>query len=104
MLNAAPPRAGIPIPEAKRTFEPETANLFPFSWGSKGDILFPRKENIPLHRSPCTAQEGTNAALSRCHIFYSALGSFAAGFISSAQMTIARIVFGSMYVPLYSME
>ena len=36
--------------------------------------------------------------------FYSALGSFAAGFISSAQMMIARIVFGSIYVPLYSME
>ena len=24
----------------------------PFSWGSKGDILFPRKENIPLNRVP----------------------------------------------------
>jgi hypothetical protein len=33
-------------------FELETANLIPFSWGSKGDILFPRKENIPLNRVP----------------------------------------------------
>ena len=30
------------------------------------------------------------------YFFYSALGSFAAGFISNAQMTIARIVFGSI--------
>ena len=38
------------------------------------------------------------------YFFYSALGSFAAGFISNTQMTIARIVFGSIYVPLYSTE
>ena len=45
-------------------FKIETANvrgrggrpLVPFSWGSKGDILFPRKVNIPLNRVPCTAQ------------------------------------------------
>ena len=30
MLNAAPPRAGIPIPEAKGLFKPETANLNAF--------------------------------------------------------------------------
>ena len=48
--------AGSCIPEAKSPFEPETANLTPFSWGSKGDILFPRKENIPLNRVPCTVQ------------------------------------------------
>ena len=48
--------AGSCIPEAKSPFEPETANLIPFSWGSKGDILFPRKENIPLNRVPCTVQ------------------------------------------------
>ena len=47
--------AGSCIPEAKSPFEPETANQIPFSWGSKGDILFPRKENIPLNRSPCAA-------------------------------------------------
>ena len=32
-LNAATPRAGISIPEAKRSFEIETANLKPFSCG-----------------------------------------------------------------------
>ena len=48
--------AGSCIPEAKSPFEPETAGQIPFSWGSKGDILFPRKENIPLNRFPlnCT--------------------------------------------------
>ena len=48
--------AGSCIPEAKSPFEPETAGQIPFSWGSKGDILFPRKENIPLIRIPCTVQ------------------------------------------------
>ena len=33
MLNAATPRAGIPTPEAQRSFEIETANQKPFSWG-----------------------------------------------------------------------
>ena len=32
-LNAATLRASISIPEAKRPFEIETANLKPFSWG-----------------------------------------------------------------------
>ena len=32
-LNAATLRAGISIPEAKRSFEIEIANLKPFSWG-----------------------------------------------------------------------
>ena len=32
-LNAATLRASISIPEAKRSFEIETANLKPFSWG-----------------------------------------------------------------------
>ena len=77
-----------------------------FLWeGVRGGVsLFQKEIPLPLYL-PCAAQ-GTNAALSRCHIifFYSALGSFAAGFISSAQMTIARIVFGSIYVPLYSTE
>ena len=67
-------------------------------------ISFSKRDTPPLLSHPCAAQ-GTNAALSRCHIiFYSALGSFAAGFISNAQMMIARIVFGSIYVPLYSTE
>ena len=69
--NAAPPRAGILIPEVPRSFEPETANQIPFSWGSKGDILFPWKENIPLNRPPARCRE--NPALSGdfdslCHI------------------------------------
>ena len=42
--NAAKPRAGIPIPEGKRSFKPETANQKPFSWGSKGAILFCERE------------------------------------------------------------
>ena len=46
-LNAATPRAGISIPEVSRSFKPETANLTPFSWGSKGDILF-REREYPL--------------------------------------------------------
>ena len=31
--NAATPHAGNCIPEAQRSFKPETANLKPFSWG-----------------------------------------------------------------------
>ena len=104
MLNAAPPRAGKCNLQAPQLFKLLTCNVKTFLLGDlKGDILFCEREYPPLS-VPCAAQ-GTNAALSRCHIiFYSALGSFSAGFISSAQMTIARIVFGSMYVPLYSTE
>ena len=52
-------------------FELQTANLIPFSWGSKGDILFPWKENIPLNRPPARCRG--NPALSGdfdslCHI------------------------------------
>ena len=36
----------------------------PFSWGSKGDILFPWKENIPLNRPPARCRG--NPALSTC--------------------------------------
>ena len=53
--------AGSCIPEAKSPFGPETANQIPFSWGSKGDILFPRKENIPLNRSPARRREKSAA-------------------------------------------
>ena len=42
--------AGSCIPEAKSPFEPETANLIPFSWGSKGDILFREREYPPFTR------------------------------------------------------
>ena len=51
--NAATPRAGILIPEAQKSFEPETANQKPFSWGSKGAILFCERE-WPL--CPCRPQ------------------------------------------------
>ena len=51
-FNAAMPRAGIPIPEAQRPFEPETANLKPFSRGIKRGILSFVKESIPLLFAP----------------------------------------------------
>ena len=44
------------IRQALQFFELLACNVGPFSWGSKGDILFPRKENIPLIRIPCTVQ------------------------------------------------
>ena len=47
------------IAQRVQLFKIETANVrgrgaepLAFSWGSKGDILFPRKENIPLNRVP----------------------------------------------------
>ena len=55
-LNAAPPRYGQCNRQALQLFELLACNVGPFSWGSKGDILFPRKENIPLIRIPCTVQ------------------------------------------------
>ena len=45
MLNAALPRAGIPIPEAKGLFKPETANLTPFFWTVTPPVFFLGKEN-----------------------------------------------------------
>ena len=48
MLNAATPRAGIPTPEAQRSFEIETANQKPFSWGIKRGPFSFVKENGPL--------------------------------------------------------
>ena len=33
------------------------AMRIPFSWGSKGDILFPWKENIPLNRVPARCRD-----------------------------------------------
>ena len=47
-LNAATLRASISIPEAKRSFEIETANLKPFSWGIKRGPFSFVKENGPL--------------------------------------------------------
>ena len=43
--NAALPRAGIPIPEAKGLFKPETANLTPFFWTVTPPVFFLGKEN-----------------------------------------------------------
>ena len=45
MLNAASPRAGILIPEAKGLFKPETANLTPFFWTVTPPVFFLGKEN-----------------------------------------------------------
>ena len=47
-LNAATLRASISIPEAKRSFEIETANLKPFSWGIERGLFSFTKENSPL--------------------------------------------------------
>ncbi|MEE0541348.1 MAG: hypothetical protein UC755_01275, partial [Oscillospiraceae bacterium] len=54
--NAAAPRCGQCNRQALKFFELLACNVGPFSWGSKGDILFPRKENIPLIRIPCMVQ------------------------------------------------
>ena len=59
---------------------------------------------IGKHRTSARRREQMQRCRAAILFFYSALGSFAAGFISNTQMTIARIVFGSMYVPLYSTE
>ena len=53
-LNAATPRAGISIPEASRSFEPETANLS-LSLGVPKGIFSFAKENIPFVPHPCAA-------------------------------------------------
>ena len=63
---------------------------------SKSNRLVVVKENIPLYPSPARRREQMQRCRAAILFFYSALGSFAAGFISNAQMTIARIVFGSM--------
>ena len=83
MLNAAAPRAGISIPEASRSFEPETANLS-LSLGVPKGIFSFAKENIPFdsaartpHIPPRSARKATapprerkkEAALSGCHFF-----------------------------------
>ena len=59
----AKPCTPHPIAQRVQFFKPKTANvrgrggrpLVSFSWGCKGDILFPRKENIPLYSIPCTS-------------------------------------------------
>ena len=69
--NAATPRAGSAIGKRRTSSSCSLAMKIPFSWGSKGDILFPWKENIPLNRPPARCRE--NPALSGdfdslCHI------------------------------------
>ena len=69
--NAATPRAGSAIGKRCTSSSCSLAMKIPFSWGSKGDILFPWKENIPLNRPPARCRE--NPALSGgldslCHI------------------------------------
>ena len=51
------PRAGIPTPEAQRSFEIETANQKPFSWGIKRGRFSFVKENLPLYPSPARRRE-----------------------------------------------
>ena len=77
-----------------------------FLWeGVREGYLFFKKRYPSLIIAPLRgAGNKCSAVALPYYFFYSALGSFAAGFISSAQMTIARIVFGSIYVPLYSTE
>ena len=47
-LNAASPRAGISIPEGKRSFEIEIANLKPFSWGIERGYSLSQKRIAPF--------------------------------------------------------
>ena len=75
-----------------------------FLWeGVREGYLFLKKRYPSLIIAPLRGA-GNKCSAVALPYYYSALGSFAAGFISNAQMTIARIVFGSMYVPLYSTE
>ena len=63
----------------------------------KGGVsLFQKEIPLPYYRTPARRREQPQRCRAAILFFYSALGSFAAGFISNAQMTIARIVFGSM--------
>ncbi len=55
-LNAATPRAGISIPEASRSFKPETANLNAFLLGLQRGYSLSRKRISPLSRTPAPVQ------------------------------------------------
>ena len=55
-LNAALPRAGISIPEAPRSFKPETANLNAFLLGFQRGYSLLRKRISPLSRTPARPQ------------------------------------------------
>ena len=55
-LNAATPRAGISIPEASRSFKPETANLNAFLLRFQRGYSLSRKRISPLSRTPAPVQ------------------------------------------------
>ena len=92
------------IAQRVQFFKLQTRNVN-FLWEGvrEGDLFF-KKRSPSLIIAPLRGAGNKCSAVALPYFFYSALGSFAAGFISSAQMTIARIVFGSIYVPLYSTE
>ena len=103
--NAASPRAGKCNRQASHLFELLACNEKFSLGGCKGGVsLFQKEIPLPYYRTPARRREQMQRCRTAILFFYSALGSFAAGFISNAQMTIARIVFGSIYVPLYSTE
>ena len=105
VLNAASPRYGQCNRQTPQLFEQLACNVN-FLWeGVREGDLFLKKRSPSLIIVPLRgAGNKCSAVALPYYFFYSALGSFAAGFISNAQMTIARIVFGSIYVPLYSTE
>ena len=70
----------------------------------EGYLFFKKRYPSLNYRTPARRREQMQRCRAAILFFYSVCGSFAAGFISNAQMTIARIVFGSIYVPLYSTE
>ncbi len=65
-LNAATPRAGISIPEASRSFKPETANLNAFLLGFQRGYSLSRKRISPLSRTPARPQ-GISQAYYACN-------------------------------------
>ena len=105
VLNAATPRAGKCNRQASHLFELLACTENFLREGVREGYLFFKKRYPSLIIEPLRgAGNKCSAVALPYYFFYSALGSFAAGFISNAQMTIARIVFGSIYVPLYSTE
>ena len=96
VLNAASPRYGQCNRQAPQLFEQLACNAN-FLWeGVREGYLFFKKRYPSLIIEPLRGAGNKCSAVALPYYFYSALGSFAAGFISSVQMTIARIVFGSM--------
>ena len=94
--NAATPRAGKCNRQASHLFELLACNENFLREGVREGYLFFKKRYPSLIIEPLRGAGNKCSAVALPYYFYSALGSFAAGFISNAQMTIARIVFGSM--------